>query len=217
MHNESQFDGKANILQKEVKAKDVKWAMDDINEFGYYPTDNNVKNSISNADKWQEYLDRHYKATGTRTNMNSIIAPTRNKGLDNSSFSFAQEQSNRLTQKEQVELNNLNNLPFELSQEEQNRKTYLENKAKGLIKYPELSPKITFEDIRNSYSKYKNLNDFNSNILDKAESFISGYRNTSRRTKAEWLEVAKFIGANLNAKNSTELENVEYVSSDDEI
>ena len=37
MHNESQLDGKGNILEKTVKAKDVLWGGDDINEFGYYP------------------------------------------------------------------------------------------------------------------------------------------------------------------------------------
>ena len=70
-HNQSQFDGKANILEMKVKAKDVQYAGDDINEFGYFP-DGNIKNSISNK-SWQDYLEQNYKATGTRTDMRKLL------------------------------------------------------------------------------------------------------------------------------------------------
>jgi hypothetical protein len=36
-HNKSQFDGKGNVVELVVKAKDIQWAGDDINEFGYFP------------------------------------------------------------------------------------------------------------------------------------------------------------------------------------
>ncbi len=36
-HNNSQFKGKGNIIELKVKAKDVQYAGDDINEFGYFP------------------------------------------------------------------------------------------------------------------------------------------------------------------------------------
>ena len=36
-HNESQLDGKGNIVSMKVKAKDIQFAGDDINEFGYFP------------------------------------------------------------------------------------------------------------------------------------------------------------------------------------
>ena len=44
-HNNSQFDGKGNILEMKVKAKDIQFAGDDINEFGYFPNSN--KNNIA--------------------------------------------------------------------------------------------------------------------------------------------------------------------------
>lgn len=44
-HNQSQFDGKANILEMNVKAKDIQFAGDDINEFGYFPQE---KYSLNN-------------------------------------------------------------------------------------------------------------------------------------------------------------------------
>ena len=74
LHNQSQFNGKANILEMKVKAKDVQFAGDDINEFGYFPNENS-KNSISNQ-TWQEYLEENYPARGTRTNMQNIRIPT---------------------------------------------------------------------------------------------------------------------------------------------
>ena len=73
-HNQSQFGGKANVLEMKVKAKDVQYAGDDINEFGYFP-DGDIKNSISNK-TWQEYLEENYLSSGTRTNMQNIKIPT---------------------------------------------------------------------------------------------------------------------------------------------
>ena len=45
-HNNSQFEGKGNIIELKVKAKDVQYAGDDINEFGYYPSENIKYNKI---------------------------------------------------------------------------------------------------------------------------------------------------------------------------
>ena len=69
-HNQSQLDGKGHILKMKVKAKDVQFAGDDINEFGYFPG-GNVQNSISSK-TWQNYLEENYRSTGTRTNMQNI-------------------------------------------------------------------------------------------------------------------------------------------------
>lgn len=43
-HNESQLDGKGNIVSMKVKAKDIQFAGDDINEFGYFPQKRKFKN-----------------------------------------------------------------------------------------------------------------------------------------------------------------------------
>lgn len=68
-HNQSQFDGKANILQKKVKAKDVQFAGDDINEFGYFPNSKKYSQSI---DKWNQYLDTNFKSTGKGTTLSQL-------------------------------------------------------------------------------------------------------------------------------------------------
>ncbi len=46
-HNESQLDGKGKVIQLKVKAKDIQFAGDDLNEFGYFPK-NDTKYSIAN-------------------------------------------------------------------------------------------------------------------------------------------------------------------------
>lgn len=51
-HNESQFDGEANIIELKVKAKDIRFAGDDINEFGYFP--NGVEEEYSLSPKGDE-------------------------------------------------------------------------------------------------------------------------------------------------------------------
>ena len=61
-HNQSQFNGKANIIEKKVKAKDVQFAGDDINEFGYFP--NNKKYSQNN-NEWQNFVDKNFQTEGT--------------------------------------------------------------------------------------------------------------------------------------------------------
>ena len=70
-HNNTQFNGKGNILEMKVKAKDILFAGDDINEFGYFP-DDNTKYSQNNS-KWQEFLEENFKPTGTRTYFKDVV------------------------------------------------------------------------------------------------------------------------------------------------
>lgn len=69
-HNNTQFNGKGNILELKVKAKDILFAGDDINEFGYFPGDS-AKYSQYNS-KWQAHLEKNYKSNGTRTYFDDI-------------------------------------------------------------------------------------------------------------------------------------------------
>lgn len=47
-HNQSNLDGKGNIVSLEVRARDIQFAGDDLNEFGYFPNNNDMKNSQTN-------------------------------------------------------------------------------------------------------------------------------------------------------------------------
>ena len=78
-HNNSQFDGKANILEKTVKAKDVQYAGDDICEFGYYP---DMPQFSKNNTTWKEYLESNFKSKGTTTKFADIVRNGKNKNIE---------------------------------------------------------------------------------------------------------------------------------------
>lgn len=81
LHNNSQLNGKGNILKLKVKAKDILWGGDDINEFGYFP-DNNKYSQNNNA--WQEYLNKNYKNTGRGEAIKDVkLAPVKNENIQN--------------------------------------------------------------------------------------------------------------------------------------
>ncbi len=147
---------------------------------------------------WQEHLDKYYKPTGTRTDMSKIRIPTKqdvNKSANiPTKETINNTKSSLLSTNEQEELNYLKDLPFELTKDETSRMEYLQNKAEGRIKYSELDGKTSYESIKAEYAKYKDISDFDSNLLNKAKSLVEGYRNTDKRTKDQWLFVAKQIG-----------------------
>lgn len=45
-HNEHSLDGKGNILEMEVPVKDIQWAVDSINEWGYFPKENDFEKGL---------------------------------------------------------------------------------------------------------------------------------------------------------------------------
>lgn len=85
-HNQSQFDGKGNIIKKVVRAKDIHYAGDDINEWGYFPTTNGDIRYSQQDNTWQDHLEKNYKTTGTRTDMRALkgdVLPKSNKVQEN--------------------------------------------------------------------------------------------------------------------------------------
>lgn len=81
LHNNSQLDGKGNILKLKVKAKDILWGGDDINEFGYFPDNNKYS---QNNSIWQEYLNKNYKNTGKGETIKDVkLAPVKNENIQN--------------------------------------------------------------------------------------------------------------------------------------
>ena len=103
-HNNSQFKGKGNIIELKVKAKDVQYAGDDINEFGYFPqantqtTDNPDIRYSQNNQTWQEYLEDNFKDSGTRTYAKDILV----KKADNAnSYTKTQQEEKASTANKQ--------------------------------------------------------------------------------------------------------------------
>lgn len=119
------------------------------------------------------------------------------------------KQENRLTKEEQEELDGLQAAEetFGNEGEYKVRYDYLMDKKNGNLKYPSLKTETTYQDIKNKYTKYKNnMEGFNSDLIQQAKDFVPGYRNTERRTKQQWLDVAEMIGKRANFKTDAELE-----------
>lgn len=159
---------------------------------------NNIKYSQSNS-KWQEYLNKHYQREGTGQTLKEL------KTIEEKVQEVTSENKN-LTDEEAQELYVLENLPFDLGQQELERLEYLKNKEKGYkVKFPELKKTITYNDIKSEYSKYRDLTNFDAKQLKTAKQYVPGYKNTDKRTKQQWLNVANFIGSNIKTDSSKEL------------
>ena len=186
-------DGK--VYSKEINIEDAAWI--DPTQAQYAKV-GDEKYSQSNS-KWQEYLDRHYQKEGTGQTLNELR-------LLEEKTEQVKAQNNNLTDEEAKELYVLENLPFDLDQQETQRLEYLKNKEKGYsVKFPELKKNITYKDIKTEYAKYRDLTNFDSKALNTAKQYVPGYRNTDKRTKQQWLNVANFIGSNIKTDSSKEL------------
>ena len=53
MHNESQLDGKGKVLEMKVKAKDIQFAGDALEEWGYFPKNSSLSKDFSNMSRQQ--------------------------------------------------------------------------------------------------------------------------------------------------------------------
>lgn len=111
-----------------------------------------------------------------------------------------------LTIDEQNELRALKetDLAMGLDEKENTRLNYLEKKQNGLIKYPDLIGKNSYENIKSNYWNYKNsLDSYNPALYNKIKEVTPSYRNTGRMTKNEWLGLAKNIGNNFKGDSQS--------------
>lgn len=98
---------------------------------------------------------------------------------------------------------------------DQDRKTleYFTRKTNDL-KNPELNKNITkFDDVKNEYKYVKNFDEskFDSTMVDKAKDIVSANKQ-GRRTKQQWLDVAKNIGMQADNLDSKTLEKLAFES-----
>lgn len=176
--------------------------------------DNNTKYS-KQSEEWDKWNNKTIAPEGTKTKLKDIKLPKKEINLPKST-QVKQETRQEvklptretITKEELEELDSLKALNeiTDLSREEQNRLDYLEKKQQGYTeRYPGLKKVTDFKEISREYGKYRDLDNFDRTLLRDAESMIKGYRNTERRTKDEWLSIARYIGSNFKG-NSEELQ-----------
>ena len=78
----------------DLSAKNLIWGLD-------------VKKSISGSDKWQEHLEKNYKATGTRTNMQDIRLPKANNNQNKVNLPINKELKENNKIQDPIEVSNL--------------------------------------------------------------------------------------------------------------
>ena len=152
-HNQSQFNGKANIIEKKVKAKDVQFAGDDINEFGYFP--NNKKYSQNN-NEWQTFVDENFKNEGTGHTLSQVKT---NRTLNPTEIANLTKEDASTTPK-------LPNAPVQKGDKQSKFTKNIAEKTKMLTK--ENRMKLSTED---DVSYYKGIT--NKQSLDEAYSRLN--------------------------------------------
>ena len=156
-------------------------------------------------DKMNEVLEE-YKNIQEKQNETIKNIENNQNNLIEQINSETQHPKYDLTIDEQNELRALKetDLAMGLDEKENTRLNYLEKKQNGLIKYPDLIGKNSYENIKSNYWNYKNsLDSYNPALYNKIKEVTPSYRNTGRMTKNEWLGLAKNIGNNFkgNAKS----------------
>lgn len=156
-------------------------------------------------DKINEVLEE-YKNIQEKQNETMQNIENNQNNLIEQINSETQQPKYDLTIDEQNELDALKktDLAIGLDEKENARLNYLEKKQNGLIKYPDLIGKNSYENIKPNYWNYKNsLDSYNPTLYNKIKEVTPSYRNTGRMTKTEWLGLAKNIGANFKGDSQS--------------
>lgn len=156
-------------------------------------------------DKINEVLEE-YKNIQEKQNETMQNIENNQNNLIEQINSETQQPKYDLTIDEQNELDALKktDLAIGLDEKENARLNYLEKKQNGLIKYPDLIGKNSYENIKSNYWNYKNsLDSYNPTLYNKIKEVTPSYRNTGRMTKTEWLGLAKNIGANFKGDSQS--------------
>jgi len=203
LHNNSQLDGKGNILKLKVKAKDILWGGDDINEFGYFPDNNKYSQNNKN---WQSYLEDNYKSNGTKTNLQDIkqVAPS----MANNKLSKASDTKNEdipdtreyLTEKRTKDKVSFSEIKDTLAQRLVNKGHYIDKLA---------------EKMGNNELKYKydrTMNSFNEAQISIGEHQVDSNGKVVGKSLLEIFQPAKDM--NLKTEFEDYLANKHNISRD---
>lgn len=181
------------------------------------PTDNpDVRYSKENS-TWREYLESHFKSTGTRTDMSKLpidtkIIENRKQQIINKAQQIEKTNPDFQGLADEIK-NNYLGKDFDYDTYKQMNE-YLDSikpKEKDILEITTFNDSV---DRRKTYMKYKNdTSDFNSNEVNLALDTIKANRN-DKRTVSQWKKVAEQIGEQLavNEKTAEEVENTAFKS-----
>ena len=180
LHNKTQFDGKANILELKVKANDIQYAGDDICEFGYYP---NQPKYSKNSSSWKEYIEKNYKTKGTRTYFEETNLKT-----DNTEKNIINKEKEKILNKYS-------------SDKKKNTKTITKEVSK-ILEFDNYKQKKEFTDLVSEYYDNPDFDKIKQDIKDKfsekrieyIDDFIKTVKKQIRETE---LNVPQYVKNNI--------------------
>ena len=197
LHNNSQLDGKGNILKLKVKAKDILWGGDDINEFGYFPDNNKYS---QNNSIWQEYLNKNYKNTGRGEAIKDVkLAPVKNNvapSMGNYEVQRKQKKIMNPTEISNLKLDDANTTP-----ELKNRKYESGNKQSSFFSNIVTDAKFLNEDLRQEMAKEDNIRYYSG--ITNAETLEKAYNSLKEGGEKETLNWFSKNEKNISAEDVT--------------
>lgn len=179
-HLERSLNGKGKILEMTVKAKDVLFAGDDINEFGYFPE--NEKYSKKNG-SWQEFVERNFKSKGTRTNFENTRL-----NINNTEKNLINKETEKITKKYEREKNK--------------NKKIITKEASKILEFDDYQQKRKFTDLVSEYYDNPDLNkikqDIKDNFSEKRMEYVNDYVKDIKKVIRETdLQITDYVRKNL--------------------
>lgn len=180
-HNYRQFDGKANILEMKVKAKDILFAGDDINEFGYFPQ--NKKYSKENG-SWQDFVEKSFKSKGTKSYFKDMkLKESKNieRDLRNKEIKKIQSKNNKLKKSKQK---------------------IMTKEASKILQFSDYQTKQKFQNLISEYYDNPDYNKIRKDILEnfseqKIEYINDELNEIKRNIRSTDLKVDDYVKKNL--------------------
>lgn len=179
-HLKRSLNGNGNIVEQKVKAKDILFAGDDINEFGYFPE--SEKYSKKNG-SWQEFVERNFKSKGTRTNFENTRL-----NINNTEKNLINKGTEKITKKYEREKNK--------------NKKIITKEASKILEFDDYQQKRKFTDLVSEYYDNPDLNkikqDIKENFSEKRIEYVNDYvkdiKNVIRGTD---LQITDYVRKNL--------------------
>ena len=179
-HLKRSLNGNGNIVEQKVKAKDILFAGDDINEFGYFPeTEKYSKKDGS----WQNFLEKTFKSKGTKTYFENIRLDT-----NNTEQNLISKETDRLIKK--------------YEREKKKNKKIITKESSKILEFDDYQQKRKFTDLVSEYYDNPDLNkikqDIKDNFSEKRIEYVNDYvkdiKNVIRETD---LQITDYVRKNL--------------------
>lgn len=199
-------------------ANEYKEAFNEQREKGI-DVDENVQNEFKNRinKSIQETKSKYMQSTdhnniSNQTNTQQGIANRLNEIVKNDKYLSQEDKqamidaTNNLASKNQLDTDNtldaINQIK-QMSQLSQEQKDQLDAGKKYLSGRKEI------------YNKYRNVTDYDNSIVQQAKDTVAPNKQ-GKRTKEQWLDVAKYIGTNIADRPNSEIQKIAYKSWQEE-